>query len=111
MTLSLPTRALAEVIAGEWQAQGDTLDLQNMTLTRLSNVALDRTPETRDELAEELARYAGTDVTCYLAEGPQELRARQDKAWQPWRDWQAKSSVWSWCRSSVSSQARNQKRA
>lgn len=86
-TLTLPTEALASAIAAEWQAQGDTLDLQAMTLTRLANVALDRTPETRGELADELARYAGTDVTCYLADAPSELRARQEAAWKPWREW------------------------
>ncbi|MEL6724253.1 MAG: ATP12 family protein [Pseudomonadota bacterium] len=88
--LTLPTAALAQAVADEWQAQGETLDLQNMTLTRLANVALDRTPDTRGDLAEELARYAGTDVTCYLTESPTELRARQEAAWQPWRDWAGK---------------------
>ncbi len=85
--LSLPTEALAEAIAAEWNAQGETIDLPSMTLTRLANVALDRTPETRAELADELARYAETDVTCFLAEGPAALRDRQDAAWRPWRDW------------------------
>ncbi|MEL6828024.1 MAG: ATP12 family protein [Pseudomonadota bacterium] len=88
--LRVPTRSLADAIAAEWDSQGETLDLQGMTLTRLANVAIDRTPETRDELAEELARYAGTDVTCYLAEAPAELQARQDAAWKPWRDWAGK---------------------
>ena len=88
--LCVPTRSLAEAIAAEWERQGETLDLQGMTLTRLANVAIDRTPETRDELAEELTRYAGTDVTCYLAEAPAELQARQDAAWKPWRDWAGK---------------------
>ncbi len=87
VTLTLPTEALAKAVAGEWDAQGETLDLQGMTLTRLANVAIDRTPETRSDLAEELARYAGTDVTCYLADAPTELRARQEAAWKPWRDW------------------------
>ncbi|MCR9079809.1 MAG: ATPase [Hyphomonadaceae bacterium] len=85
--LTLPTEALAKAIAAEWDAQGETLDLPAMTLTRLANVALDRTPETRADLADELARYAGTDVTCYLAEAPTELRERQEAAWKPWRDW------------------------
>ena len=58
-----------------------------LTLTRLANVALDRTPETRTDLAEELSRYASTDVTCYLADAPTELRTRQEAAWQPWREW------------------------
>lgn len=88
--LTLPTEALAKAVADEWMAQGETLDLQGMTLTRLANVAIDRTPETRAELAEELARYAGTDVTCYLAESPTELRARQEEAWTPWREWAGK---------------------
>ncbi|MEM9054390.1 MAG: ATP12 family protein [Pseudomonadota bacterium] len=85
--LAMPTKALAQVIAAEWAEQGDTLDLQGMTLTRLANVAIDRTPQTRTELAEELARYAETDVTCFLAEAPTELQARQEAAWKPWRDW------------------------
>lgn len=85
--LTLPTEALAQAIAAEWDAQGESLDLPSMTLTRLANVALDRTPETRADLADELARYAGTDVTCYLAEAPTELRERQEAAWKPWRDW------------------------
>ena len=86
-TLSLPSEALARTIADEWERQGETLDLQAMTLTRLANVAIDRTPDTRAELADELARYAGTDVTCYLADSPSELRERQEQAWAPWREW------------------------
>lgn len=87
VTLTAPTEELANAIAAEWNAQGDTLDLQAMTLTRLANVAIDRTPETRADLAEELRRYAETDVTCYLADVPAELQARQEAAWKPWRDW------------------------
>ena len=89
-TLTLPSEALAKAVAAEWAAQGETLDLQGMTLTRLANVALDRTPDTRADLAEELARYAGTDVTCYLADAPAALRERQEAAWQPWREWAGK---------------------
>lgn len=85
--LTLPTQGLASAIAEEWDGQGETLDLQAMTLTRLANVALDRTPGTRTDLADELARYAGTDVTCYLADGPSELRDRQEATWKPWREW------------------------
>lgn len=89
-TLSLPSEALAKAVAEEWAAQGETLDLQGMTLTRLANVALDRTPDTRADLAEELSRYASTDVTCYLADAPAALRERQEAAWQPWREWAGK---------------------
>lgn len=85
--LTVPTEALAEAIAAEWDGQGDTLDMKTMTLTKLANVAVDRTPETRDEMAVELTRYAETDVVCFLAEGPAPLRERQDAAWTPWRTW------------------------
>lgn len=87
VALTLPTLALADAIAAEWNSQGETLDLQGMTLTRLANVAIDRTPDTRAEMAEELSRYANTDVTCYLADAPAELQQRQKAAWKPWRDW------------------------
>jgi len=90
VTLTVPTERLAAAISGEWNAQGERLNLQGMTLTRLANVAIDRTPETRAELAEELSRYASTDVTCYLAEAPTELQERQEAAWRPWRDWAGK---------------------
>ncbi|MEO1642346.1 MAG: ATP12 family protein [Pseudomonadota bacterium] len=85
--LALPSEALARAVAAEWEAQGDTLDLAAMTLTRLANVAIDRTPETRADLVAEVQRYGETDLTCYLAEAPAALQARQDRAWRPWRDW------------------------
>lgn len=86
-TLALPTEALAQAVADEWDRQEEIIDLPTMTLTRLANVAIDRTPETREALADELAKYAGTDVTCYLADGPKDLRQRQTENWAPWRDW------------------------
>lgn len=85
--LTLPSEALAKAVASEWAEQGETLDLQGMTLTRLANVAIDHTPRTRPDLAAELARYAGTDVTCYLADTPRALQTRQETAWKPWREW------------------------
>ena len=86
-TLTVPTEALAASIAAEWNAQSETLDMASMTLTKLANVAIDRAPTTREDLATELARYAETDVTCFLADGPTPLREREDAAWKPWREW------------------------
>ncbi len=85
--LALPTEALAEAVADEWARQAERIDLATMTLTKLANVAIDRTPDTRAEMADELAKYAETDVTCHHAEGPSPLRERQNTGWQPWRDW------------------------
>jgi chaperone required for assembly of F1-ATPase len=88
--LVLPTKELAEVIADEWRGQGERIDLQSMFNTRLVNVALDRTPVARGELGREAARYASTDLVCHLADTPAKLKARQEAAWAPLREWAAK---------------------
>jgi chaperone required for assembly of F1-ATPase len=85
--LTLPTRLLAQVIADEWSAQKERIDLQTMFNTRLANVVIDRAPAARNELAAEVAKYAETDLVCYLAEAPTSLRERQEAAWAPLRDW------------------------
>lgn len=85
--LIFPTEALAAAIADEWRAQIERIDLQSMFNTRLANVAIDRTPVARAELAVEAARYAETDLVCHLAEAPAKLRERQEAAWGPLRAW------------------------
>lgn len=89
--LALPAEALALLIAEEWNAQRDHIDLFHMHATRLANVALDRTPLVRSELADEAARYAETDLVCHLAEAPPSLQAQQEAAWGPLRAWSAEA--------------------
>lgn len=90
-TLTVPSEGLAAALAEEWQGQGPQIDIQLMHLTRLVNVAIDRTPDARAEMAGELARYCETDLLCFLADGPEALRARQTDAWRPVRDWAGKA--------------------
>jgi chaperone required for assembly of F1-ATPase len=82
-----PTEALANVIADEWRAQTERIDLQSMFNTRLVNVAIDRTPLARMDLGKEAARYTQTDLVCHLAESPAVLREKQEAAWAPLRAW------------------------
>ncbi len=82
-----PTAALAAAIAAEWEAQGEKIDLRSMTLTALSNAAIDRVAPEREAFGERLAAYGTHDLLCYRAEAPVELVARQAKAWQPILDW------------------------
>ena len=89
--LRLPLKALADAIADEWEAQQDRIRIASMHLTRLANVALDRTPKLRDGMADELARYCETDLLCHLAGSPQDLRDQQDAAWAPIRIWAGKA--------------------
>lgn len=88
--VTLPTEALARLVADEWVAQGEFLVPATMPATRLAFTALDRIPDARDATADEIAAYAGSDALCYLAEAPGGLVERQAREWTPWRDWAAR---------------------
>lgn len=87
--LLVPTRALAEAIAAEWQGQGDAIDPLALPLTRLVSTAIDRVAPRHRDVAAEIAKYAETDLLCYRADEPPELVARQRQTWQPLLDWAA----------------------
>ncbi|OYW42491.1 MAG: hypothetical protein B7Z38_04880 [Rhodobacterales bacterium 12-64-8] len=87
--LALPSEKLAELIADEWRAQGERIDLASMFNTRRAYGVCDRTADVRERLIDQSVRYAGTDLVCYLADRPAELRRRQDAAWGPMRAWAA----------------------
>jgi chaperone required for assembly of F1-ATPase len=85
--LLAPTEALAEVLAAEWAAQGEVIDTGAMPATRLAATALDRTGAARAGLADGVARFAGADLLCYFAEGPEALLEREVAHWRPVLDW------------------------
>lgn len=85
--LVLPTGTLARLLADEWRAQGERIDLASMFNTRRAYGVSERTLEVRAFLIEQVVRYAGTDLVCYLADHPVGLRARQEAAWGPMRLW------------------------
>lgn len=83
----VPTRALAEQVAKEWQAQGDKINPETMPFTRTANSALDKVTPQFAAVADMLAAYGGSDLLCYRAEAPRELVARQQSAWGPLLRW------------------------
>lgn len=85
--LRLPTAALAEAVADEWRAQGETVDPSTMPLTQLANTALVRVAADREGMLSALLGFVDTDVLCYRADAPPDLAARQAAAWQPVLDW------------------------
>jgi chaperone required for assembly of F1-ATPase len=89
--LVAPTQALAQLLADEWDAQAEHIDMQSMPAVRLAATAIDRVSQARVEVAAEIARYAGADVLCYFAERPQALVERQVQAWGPVLDWAAEA--------------------
>lgn len=85
--LVVPTRALADAIAGEWDAQGETIDPRSMVLTGLANAGIDRVGADPEGFAAGLAAYGESDLTCYRADSPAPLVDRQAAAWDPLLDW------------------------
>ena len=85
--LTVPSQALAEAIAAEWQSQGDAINPAALPLTRLVSTAIDRVIPRRQEVIAEIAKYGGTDLLCYRAATPPELAARQQAMWQSLLDW------------------------
>jgi chaperone required for assembly of F1-ATPase len=85
--LTLPTQALAEAIAAEWQAQGASIDPRTMPLTKLANSTLDGVAGRADAVRDEIVAYAGNDLLCYRAECPEKLRQIQHDRWDPLLTW------------------------
>jgi len=87
--LIVPTKALADAIAAEWDAQGEKVDPLSMPVTRGANAALDKVATQKSEVVEMLAAYGDSDLLCYRAAGPKELIALQVAAWDPLLAWAA----------------------
>jgi chaperone required for assembly of F1-ATPase len=84
--LILPTRALAELVAAEWAAQGKLIELSQMHASRLANTAVDSIGKARETTADQVAQYAGSDLLLYFAEEPEALVRRQLERWAPLLD-------------------------
>lgn len=89
--LLLPSREMAEAVAGEWAAQEEEIDPRGMPFTRSANAAIDKVRTQHAEVADMLADYGDADLLCYRADSPQELVARQAEAWDPALDWAAEA--------------------
>ena len=85
--LTLPSHALAEALAVEWEAQAEQINPATMPMTRTANSAIDKVVPQRAEVADMLAAYGDSDLTCYRADQPAELVARQAEGWDPLLDW------------------------
>ncbi|WP_417463320.1 ATP12 family chaperone protein [Kordiimonas sp.] len=86
-SLILPTRALADAVAMEWDAQEDKILPDTMPQTRLASTALDRVAPRHSDVVAEVAAFGGTDLLCYRADEPEELIQRQNRVWNPYLEW------------------------
>ncbi len=89
--LVVPTRALAEAIAAEWAAVPEKAEINaaHLPLTRLAATGIDRVVSRRDEVIADTSKYAGSDLLCYRASGPDSLVGLQRERWDPLLAWVA----------------------
>jgi chaperone required for assembly of F1-ATPase len=85
--LVVPSRALADAMAAEWNAQGEVIDPATMPLTKLANTTIDGVAPAMESIRNDIARYASSDLVCYRAGDPDRLVAAQTAAWDPVLAW------------------------
>lgn len=85
--LRLPSSGLAALVASEWERQEEEVRPHTMPHMRLSATATDRVASMFEETVAEFGRYAGSDLLCYRAEGPETLVELQAARWDPLLAW------------------------
>ncbi|PKB19483.1 chaperone required for assembly of F1-ATPase [Novosphingobium kunmingense] len=79
----VPSRALADLLAAEWAAQGDEIDPAAFVYRDMADFALDVIGPDRDATIEALLRFAEGDTLCYRADAGEPLQDRQLELWEP----------------------------
>ena len=85
----VPARAIAEAIAAEWNAQAEIIDPLTMPLTRFANSVVQGVVDKTDAVADDIAKYLGSDLLFYRAGHPEALVAREAAHWDPILFWAA----------------------
>lgn len=85
--LVLTTRAAAQLIADEFEAQKEVVNAETMPVIRLVNTAIDGIALDSQAVFEDILRFASCDMLFYRADSPQELVDRQTNQWDPLIDW------------------------
>ncbi len=80
---SVPSKALAQVMALEWSAQGEEIDPAAFIFRDMADYAIDVVGRDPAAAAADLLRYAETDTLCYRAEAGEALHDRQSEVWEP----------------------------
>lgn len=79
----VPTPALAEALAGEWDAQGETIEPASFPMRDMADYAIDVVARDTARTADALVAYADTDTLLYRADPDELLYAQQNALWEP----------------------------
>lgn len=85
--VKVPSRKLAEASAEEWQSQEETIDIEDMLITKFINTAIDRVAPRKQIIVDEITSFAATDLVCYRADQPETLITQEAKHWDPVLAW------------------------
>ena len=89
--LTAPTREIAEGMAAEWNAQVELIDPLTMPLTRFANSVGEGVIGRVELVADDIAKYLGSDLLFYRAAHPEALVAREAALWDPVLFWAAET--------------------
>jgi chaperone required for assembly of F1-ATPase len=87
--ITIPSRAIAEAVAAEWEAQQETINPLTMPMTRFANSVVEAVVDRTAAVTEDIARYFNSDLLFYRAGHPEALVAREAKHWDPVLFWAA----------------------
>lgn len=87
----VPSRELADAVAAEWAAQGETIDPVAMPLTRIANSVVEGVVDRVELVSADLAKYFESDLLFYRAGHPEGLVAREAAHWDPVLFWAAET--------------------
>ena len=79
----VPSRALAERLAGEWAVQGEEIDPAGFFCRDMADYALDMVAPDGTIAHSAILPYGETDTLCYRAEPGEALARRQEALWEP----------------------------
>jgi chaperone required for assembly of F1-ATPase len=89
--LTAPTREIADGIVAEWNAQVEHINPLTMPLTRFANSVGEGVIDRVDAVADDVAKYLGSDLLFYRAAHPEALVAREAELWDPVLFWAAEA--------------------
>lgn len=80
---TVPTKALADGLAAEWDAQGEKVDPATMPMRDMTDYAIDMVAPDPKALIDKAVQYGDTDTLLYRADPDEPLFARQQELWEP----------------------------
>ena len=87
--LVLPSEAMAQLIADEWQAveKDSEIDPAKMYHTQVAVTAQDYVSKNRTDIEQVIMRYLDTELMCYHTPEPPEMAKHQAEHWTPYLNW------------------------